>query len=363
LVVAWLYFDPGLNFENADGVSGEIVDLAKTVGPVGTALGVSVAAYLLGSLSTGLTARVFNLVQNIWVIAVGWLRMTKERRNRLKERRIRRGWGDASSLSQGPRAAPAETSPTRSALTNLSLLIMPSVLRTSAIERRDRIAVEKALRQLSELWDEANVPRPVEEDERARNHARHVRRRLEGEVRSLLPRVLPDRYGNLADTRQHLARVFLDLTVEEFVEISNAIRTLRLEMKWELKLPVTILVANNPTLYAEADRLRAEAEFRSAAVPPFVALVVLLAADTTPWAWALLIVAYVLLGQASSYARSSEFLVAEARKRGNAPSPTLERFRRIVAAIVAAHEPVVDGEERVEAHADAERTMAPQTQS
>jgi len=54
-----------------------------------------------------------------------------------------------------------------------------------------------------------------------------------------------------------------------------------LESDRELSLPATLLVGEQPELFAEVDRLRAEGELRLAVVPPLLATIVLLAFEVS----------------------------------------------------------------------------------
>jgi hypothetical protein len=346
LLVAWLHFDPSPGLRDETGVVGEIVDLADTVGPIATAAGVSVGAYLLGSLSVGLFGRVLSVLRDMWVIGVGYYLMSRERRarNRHIPPDIRR---------EPPKARRDDRpSPTRQTLSNLYFVLMPRIFSGAAAERRERKHEERTLERLSELRYEAQEERHKEwieslpgRDQETQDDASSKepvrsnldRQRRDKEVRDLLSTALPVRLPTVPEIRDELAQVWPKMQVGEYDDMANGIRALRRGLKSELKLPATILVGEQTGVFAEADRLRAEAEFRFAIGPPLVALVWQLATETTAWCWALLIVPYLLYSQGQGYARSSEFLIGQARERNQAASPALERFQRRVNEIVAAH--------------------------
>lgn len=332
LVVAWLYFDPDPDFRKAEGVLGQFVDLARTVGPVGTAVGVSVAAYLLGSFSMGLAPGLSKIARRVWYIGHLWHLLTQAQRKRKAWWRFDSGAADAPSERQSRAAARPRSddwpSPTRRALGDLLILVQPVAFSKPRLERQEGKALEEAMKSVQEYFTEGRGGRDLGSELAF----------VEDHAQLLLSRAVPDRYPHMAEVQKNLMQVWPGLESREFAAMLSAIRDLRSEMKQELKLPATILVGDQPELYAEADRLRAEAEFRTAIVPPLIALIWLLATETTAWCWVLVIVPYLLLAQASGFARTSEFLIDEALARDKAPSPALEKFRRRVSETLAGHQ-------------------------
>src|SRR5581483_11006669 len=65
LVLAWLLIRPDIHRRPADAAFGSLYDLGHDVGRLGVAVGVSVAAYLIGSVSQGVTDALATLVADI----------------------------------------------------------------------------------------------------------------------------------------------------------------------------------------------------------------------------------------------------------------------------------------------------------
>jgi hypothetical protein len=95
----------------------------------------------------------------------------------------------------------------------------------------------------------------------------------------------------------------------------------------ELDLVRTRLLSSEPELYGAVDRMRAEAEFRFAVVPPLLALLAVLVTEQSAWwLWGLL-VAGVLWRQARSRLRDAGDMLIDALRVGPVDAPTLERVR------------------------------------
>jgi hypothetical protein len=94
----------------------------------------------------------------------------------------------------------------------------------------------------------------------------------------------------------------------------------------EPDLPATLLVGNEPALFAEVDRLRSESELRLAVVPPLLALTTVLAIKSSLW-WLLALVAVSIL-QWQGFRRRTESrkLILDALTVGRTASPSLKQF-------------------------------------
>jgi hypothetical protein len=62
LVFAWLLFEPNVDYRPPNGVGAAAYDLLQEVGPIATAIAVSVAAYLVGAVSQALSV----VVRTAW---------------------------------------------------------------------------------------------------------------------------------------------------------------------------------------------------------------------------------------------------------------------------------------------------------
>jgi hypothetical protein len=105
------------------------------------------------------------------------------------------------------------------------------------------------------------------------------------------------------------------------------------QVETELELPATLLVGNQPALFGEVDRLRAEGDLRAAVVLPGLALAVLGIVQSSGW-WAFAIpLLGLLLVQAFQRERESRQLIANAMSQGVIESQSVARFRNLVASV------------------------------
>ena len=106
----------------------------------------------------------------------------------------------------------------------------------------------------------------------------------------------------------------------------------------ELDLVRTRLLGSEPELFESVDRMRAEAEFRFAVVPPLVALVaVLVVQQSAFWLFGLLVAA-ILWRQARSRLRDAGDMLIDALRVGPVEAPTLERVKAEIARLHAAND-------------------------
>lgn len=238
LLVAWMAWQPDLSKRPKDDFAASVYELGEQIGRVGIVIGLSVAAYLVGSVSQVLA----NALRAAWTFL------------------------------------------------------------------------------LSELW----LYLPVGID-RVVGTAPAYRAPEEEEIVQLANRAI----NASAAASPHRSEA-VDIDIEGVAD--RAI----VEARAELSFPATVLVGKEPEIFAEVDRLRSEGEFRVAAVPPLIALVLVTVASTgSRWYFAALVPVLALLDQGVRRLRNSRELVADAKARGLVPSLALERFRNWTEAIEA----------------------------
>jgi hypothetical protein len=104
----------------------------------------------------------------------------------------------------------------------------------------------------------------------------------------------------------------------------------------ELELPATLLVADQPMLFAEVDRLRAEGDLRITVSLPLLALSTVLAATTSSGWWAFGAVgAAVLFLLGVRRIGQSRRVIADAMQMGLVKSPSLQRYRGEIEQVIA----------------------------
>lgn len=94
----------------------------------------------------------------------------------------------------------------------------------------------------------------------------------------------------------------------------------------ELSTPATLLVADQPELFAEVDRIQAEGKLRIAVIPPTVALIILAALQGLPWALLALIPVGVWLHQGVRAEHEAAHLIADAMFVGSVESTAIKEF-------------------------------------
>ncbi|MFF0532877.1 hypothetical protein ACFYT3_31450 [Nocardia amikacinitolerans] len=101
----------------------------------------------------------------------------------------------------------------------------------------------------------------------------------------------------------------------------------------EPELPATVLVADQPELFSEVDRLRAEGQLRLAVVPPLIALTVLLGLRSAVWSLMILGI-FALAWQGVQRLEESRQLVIDAITTNRVASPAARRFADWVDAVL-----------------------------
>ena len=107
----------------------------------------------------------------------------------------------------------------------------------------------------------------------------------------------------------------------------------------ELDLPATLLVGNEPALFAEVDRMRAEGELRITVAPPLILLTVLVALGWSPWVCCALFGVVALVWQGGNRKAESRQLIEDAMRTGRIESSASKAYKdsmdRLLAEIEA----------------------------
>ena len=113
---------------------------------------------------------------------------------------------------------------------------------------------------------------------------------------------------------------------ERRTALSGALRDLAAGLQRELGLPATLLVGDQPELFAEADRIRAESELRVALAPPLLALATLLVVTASRlWLLALIPIGQLLV-QGINREDDARRLIGSALLFGRVESAAVKRF-------------------------------------
>ncbi|MBC9822559.1 hypothetical protein [Terrabacter sp. MAHUQ-38] len=95
----------------------------------------------------------------------------------------------------------------------------------------------------------------------------------------------------------------------------------------ELELPATLLVGDEPALFAEVDRMRAEGELRISATPPLALIIVILALQVSPWFWLALPTVAALTYQGARRKGESRQMIIDAMRMGRVVSPAAKAYQ------------------------------------
>lgn len=240
-----------------------LTDLGDAAGPIGVSVAASVAAYLIGSVSQALSGLLRGNVR--WIVG------------RLGGRLAR------IEIPGGLRVEfrGVDQEPDRARGYDPSQVVFDPWIRdivAPALERAARYAAEFALPDPRE-WKQYRSEKDSDTDE-------------------------PLRRAQLLDDR---------------------VQRLQREVRRELDLPATLLVGDQPTLFAEVDRLRAEGELRLAVAPPLVALSIELAFYSLWWL-AILPLAGVLVAQGVERYEDSSKQIRDAMSFRKVPSGAVRNF-------------------------------------
>ncbi len=356
LIFGWLLLGETLEARVEAPYLREIVDLANAAGALWTAVAVGVGAYLLGLVSRDVSRVLVRLTRQVlsvrWEVAEAAVSRRREERLAKRTNVEREGRaGSRAATSRPQRTTRDEPShPRHSSKSAQGLLgvllrqfevlgqavaqlvaaigagLIPGVGRIGeALVRGSEVTADQFLPTRVRLSLDRSDPiiRQLVED-RARQ-AFIPRDEASGES----PRAGVDDLGsketNKIDSQAVRQRTAIETALEDLTE----------GLRRELDLPATLLVGEQPELFAEADRVRAESELRSAVVPPLIAMAALLSADASPW-WAIALIPILqLLVQSVRREDDARRLIGSALLFGRADSAAVNRFDRELREIMA----------------------------
>ena len=323
LLVAWLALSPSTPLTDHAGshVSSSLVDLAQTIGTLATGAALSVLAYVLGAISVSLPGVLASLL-----------------RPRLRRGMTIRGWADVDipESAGGEHAVPLSTQ-MRSRRGSRAFRWMSRLSRGSPLVWGLTISVADSYWQ--ELVDDlaALEDRVLDAEDSSKTESRKqdIRRKLWDVASSVLQggQIQPPA---LEEVREALAERWRDLPPTHLGGVLKRASTLHDQIRRELDLPNTLLVGDQPEIYAEADRARAEAEFRLALVLPSLAMVAVLVA-VGGWWWTLgLLAPLSLLAAGLAKKEEARIFIKNSIESGKTPSPSAHRFVEYVTRRLAA---------------------------
>lgn len=126
---------------------------------------------------------------------------------------------------------------------------------------------------------------------------------------------------------------------EEVNDQANAARSGLYE---EIKLPTTLLLGKEPTLFTEADRLRGESQFRVAIIPPLIALTIFAACSVSAWWLFGFIPLVIILWQSHTRNLEYRYLMLGAVQRGHVDSDSIDEFKAWANSISEMNKPKED---------------------
>lgn len=153
--------------------------------------------------------------------------------------------------------------------------------------------------------------------------------------------------------RENGSRENSGAVINASAEIANRGSAARRGLESELELPATLLLIErgretDPQLFSEADRLKAEREFRLAVVPPLSAIAIYLACNQSPWLWLALLAVLVLLWQGISRDIEYRSLMVAGVQRGHVRSQSIDTLRGWVESIPPRSHPALTAAEGID---------------
>lgn len=296
LLAAWLTAEPYLpSRSEATGLLKAMLELEDAISAVGVAAVLSFAAYLVGSISE----TVFGVLQRISPIEALARVVTAPRR----------WWRSfAKAIGASLVGQPISRSP------NLANLLVPDPPRDYFTERGERALRDVVHARYEDL------------DEQLERRGLDIRALLEG--KSLEVPAIDEvfnfvRWRDERDTTpEGLLREGVDSLAPE--------QRLRREIAWrvvrDFGLMRTRLLGTEQELFSVIDRLRAEAEFRAAVVPPLAALVVIGVVRGSWWALLAVPSLMILWRQRTHRLEESGDTLLDLLALGRVQSPALERL-------------------------------------
>jgi hypothetical protein len=347
LLSAWLVVQPKtpITAHVLNGPAGLVVQLAHVVGPVATAAAVSVAAYLVGAVSVALPGAL--IASATWLLSpvaepltLGSLKLSVMPTMQAMEAGVTEPIHEESSEEQTDVAEPLDSM----GLSKFEQRSLRPYRRDWLYRKRRalgfflvRLLHPSFLFRISRFELLPNVDRLLSGDPTAAGIEFEVGRTrtptsTKGWDQALSqlvarPAVRPPA---LDDTVDLLRERGSDLTRAQMLGVLARLLDLSVQIERELDLPSTLLVGDQPEVYAEADRQRAEAEFRLAVVLPLSALTVVMTV-TGGWWWVFLAVApFALLLSGEAKRHEARLFVMNSIQSGKTPSPSVRRFREFV---------------------------------
>lgn len=240
LVFAWVAIKPDIGTRPTNDVARALYDLGESVGPFWIGLGVSVAAYLIGSVSQALSPLLEGLASGIYS-------------------RFYKQFGSAVSADEIANSPMHEVDP---------------ILQFQRTFTASFDALMNSDAALSYV------------------------------------------HGSLDDHRENV-----------YKELDDRVSAARRGLEYELDMPATLLLGNEPQLFAEADRLKAEGQLRLAVIPPLTAITIELTTATGSCWWLVGFLAIAVLAfQGSARIREFRSLMRSAVRRGLIDSKSIENL-------------------------------------
>ena len=324
LIFAWLVVDPQLPLtKHSTGVVHTLAVLGATAGKVATAAAVSIAAYLIGAISTQVT---------------DWLEQRMARSETWAEKDLRARSKDPLLPTPGqplshpePRVEQWRRRATRWYLIHLSsrpLRFAGVGYRTTVIEDLRSALSRLSISLAPTLRDSLSTDRALVPANAADTASR---------LGMLLPRL---RGSNQPRVRfESLARPEPTDTWETLRQkVDIQLRALQAVDQYdvELLLPATLIVGGSPLAFSETDRLKSEGQFRLAVSLPLVPLICLFAFQGigANLLWVLALAAPLVLGmQGVTSLRESQKMIRDTIEHGDATSPAMEEFEAYLTAL------------------------------
>ncbi|MEA2442613.1 MAG: hypothetical protein QOH76_4037, partial [Thermoleophilaceae bacterium] len=291
LLFAWLLAEPHVPADPT-GLLRSFEDLRQTVGAVGFAVGLSVGAYLVGSVSQALST----LFLRVWDWMSGLLTAVGGLRGALSRVLSSVGSRSARLRSTAAYDSQLQRRPTPEALLRQRIGAKLRALTVCLKPLRDyNEGIEKRIRDINDQPSSASTSARAAATDRLRNEI--------------------DDSDTLIDSFRR--------------RLNRAAAIARGQLRREVELPATLLVVGeNDRLYTEADRLRAEGELRLAVCPPLFALAVLLSVDGSgAWLFALPVTA-VLFVLGVSKIQDARGVISRAIRYGTIESAALDDFEK-----------------------------------
>ena len=355
LLVVWLAIQPATPLAaHTTGIARSLVDLGHTVGPAATAAAVTVTAYVIGAISVSLPSMFSRAIASAIVpryqVSLGEIEARLDSAERLT--------GMADNAAEGVTKTAEKATEADERLPSVTEFERRHEYLHSLAPRRPMGPIRRRLSRL--LWRllaplARRIPGQVEavvEYTALLGTWRELIAELESaestpeglpsagpsippmEMRARLWRIAsaaldagPTRPPELQDVGDTLAERWGELSARQISDILDRADALGQQLRREVNLPNTLLVGEQPEIYAEADRVRSEAEFRLALVLPTIALVIVLVVVGTPW-WVFGFLApAALLATGLAKRNEARTFIVNSIESGKTPSPAARRFK------------------------------------